>query len=232
MAVLLQLPQVAAYQRTACLERARAGGQAVAFDPQEEVVSGILLARGTPVCVAGTRRDLSRWVEHLGSPGRADRVATFLGHRLGRSGSQEEPVLTALRQVLASRSEEQCRRLLRDAGLDGRIGLMTQPPLSRIVEDLSAWDRRPIPLVRRRHHPGTSQPLAFVAAPLTLSATPLVDVFPTPMRGTHTREVLERIGVQVPEGTGVVSYPAELPLWKHAVTFVRWGYFAWRSGNI
>jgi crotonobetainyl-CoA:carnitine CoA-transferase CaiB-like acyl-CoA transferase len=232
VAVLLQLPQVAAHQRPGCLARAQAAGATVGFDPSREVLSGILLARGESVCVSGPRGDLARWLAFLGQPGWADRVAASIGERVGRRAADEAPELAALRVTLASRPLAQWRRLLDAAGLSDRIGLVTQAPLGHIVEDLATMYRRLIPLVRRRVHPGTPQPLAYVASPLTLSATPLADVEPTPLRGTDTRAVLARVGVDVPDGTGVVPYPTELPLWKHAVTVVRWGYFAWRSGNI
>lgn len=232
VAVLLQLRQVAAYQRSACLARAKQAGSKIGFDPSREILSGILLARGESVCVAGSRGDLTRWLAFLGHPGFADRVAASIGGRIGRGVADEAPELAALRVTLASRSLARWKQLLEEAGLSGSIGLVTQPPLGHIVEDMAKNDRRLIPLVRRRAHPGTSKPLAFVASPVTLSETPLNDVYPTPLRGTHTREVLGRVGVEAPEGTGIVPYPVELPLWKHAVTFVRWGYFAWRSGNI
>ena len=40
------------------------------------------------------------------------------------------------------------------------------------------------------------------------------------------------VGVDVPEGTGVIPYPPDKPFIVWLVTVIRWGWFAWRSGNI
>jgi hypothetical protein len=140
--------------------------------------------------------------------------------------------LTGLGRALAAQPLEAWRESLRAAGLDGRVTLMTQAPIRNVVEDLERLRLRPCPQVRRRAFPGSPQELAFVASPIHLDQTPTADVAATPVRGTHTREVLARIGVAVPEGTGMVPYPEDKPLLVWALSFVRWGYFAWKSGNI
>jgi crotonobetainyl-CoA:carnitine CoA-transferase CaiB-like acyl-CoA transferase len=232
MAVLLQLPQVAASQRVACLERARRAGRPADFVVGRQVRAGILLARGEPVCVAGAQADLERWLVALRGPGLLDLAAALVGERLGRARGDEPPVLTGIGRALAAQPVDAWRRSLHAAGLAGRVALVTQAPIRRIVEDLGRWSRRPRPQVRRRAFPGAPQELAFVQSPIHLAATPLADVDPTPVRGTHTREVLARVGVDVPAGTGMVPYPADKPLWLWLLAFVRWGYFAWKSGNI
>jgi hypothetical protein len=65
-----------------------------------------------------------------------------------------------------------------------------------------------------------------------LSETPVVDVAPPPVRGANTRGVMREIGVEVAEGAGVVPYPKNKNLALWLASFLRWGYFAWRSGNI
>jgi hypothetical protein len=65
-----------------------------------------------------------------------------------------------------------------------------------------------------------------------LFGTPVVDVLPPPERGADTREFLGALGMDVPEGEGVVPYPKNKPLVLWLASFFRWGYFAWRSGNI
>jgi hypothetical protein len=71
-----------------------------------------------------------------------------------------------------------------------------------------------------------------VRNPIRLSSTPLRDVGPPPVRGTHTAELLGRIGVDLPAGSGVVPYPPDKPLLAWLLGVARWGYFAWKSGNI
>jgi crotonobetainyl-CoA:carnitine CoA-transferase CaiB-like acyl-CoA transferase len=141
-------------------------------------------------------------------------------------------VLTGIGRALAAQPVDAWRQSLRQAGLADRVTLMIQAPIGSIVEDLGRLNRRPRPQVRRRAFPGSPQELAFVASPIHLGATPTADVEPTPVRGTHTRAVLARIGVDVPAGAGMVPYPPDKPLWRWLLSFVRWGYFAWKSGNI
>jgi hypothetical protein len=40
------------------------------------------------------------------------------------------------------------------------------------------------------------------------------------------------VGVAVPEGEGVIPYPPNKPFLPWLLSFIRWGYFAWRSGSI
>ena len=61
---------------------------------------------------------------------------------------------------------------------------------------------------------------------------PRGEVDPPPVRGQNTREVLARVGEQVPEGTGLIPYPPNKPFLAWLGNVIRWGYFAWRSGNI
>jgi hypothetical protein len=52
------------------------------------------------------------------------------------------------------------------------------------------------------------------------------------MRGGDTREVLARIGEAPDDKDSVIPYPEPKPLLVWLGTLLRWGYFAWRSGNI
>jgi len=88
------------------------------------------------------------------------------------------------------------------------------------------------PAVFKRDYPGCGFPLTFVRNPIRLDRTPLAEVAASPMRGWHTAEFLRRIGVEAPEGTGVIPYPPNRPLWIWLWNLIRWGYFAWRSGNL
>jgi crotonobetainyl-CoA:carnitine CoA-transferase CaiB-like acyl-CoA transferase len=203
LSVLLQLPQVAATQR------ARAPIHA-----DRELLSGMGSALGRPVVVAGSRAELARWAGAL------------------RTGNGSSDVVAAATRALRWRRLSDWRRSLANAGVGQRVALMPHPAIARIADEAGAFDPRPAPIVRRRSFPGSPRPLAYVRCPLRLSRTPLADIEPPPVRGFHTREVLARIGVDVPPDTGVVHYPPELPLLKWLATVLRWGYFAWRSGNI
>jgi crotonobetainyl-CoA:carnitine CoA-transferase CaiB-like acyl-CoA transferase len=219
VAVLLQLPQIAAFQREGCIRRARTRGSDVVYDAGQEVVASILRARDAFVCLAGPRGDLARWMDRVGL--RADGAA-----------APEPGALGVARGRFLLGSAERWRRSLAAVGVERSVALMELPPINRLVEDIRRHDPRPAPMVRRRAYPGSPQPLAFVGSPLRLSLTPLADVDPPPRRGGDTREVMALIGEDLPPGAGVVGYPAEKPLWLWLSSFLRWGYFAWRSGNI
>jgi hypothetical protein len=171
-------------------------------------------ARWRPVVVAGPRTELARWAGASGT------------------GSRSNDLLAAATRRLRWRSLSHWRRSLAKAGVEQQVALMPHPAIARITEEACAYDPRPAPIVRRRSFPGSPRPLAFVRSPLRLSRTPLADIEPPPVRGFHTREVMARIGVDVPPDSGVVPYPPELPFLKWLATLLRWGYFAWRSGNI
>ena len=87
------------------------------------------------------------------------------------------------------------------------------------------------PLVRTTF-PGIDKPLICVFAPVKLSDTRLLHVEPSPVPGADTVEILRRIGVELPVGSGLEPYPPSKPAWIWAANLVRWGYFALRSGQI
>ncbi len=107
-------------------------------------------------------------------------------------------------------------------------------PVTRIRRLLEVEARMggDLPAVFQRDYPGCPAPLTFVRSPIRLSKTPLRDVPATPVRGGHTREFLARVGVEVPEGAGVIPYPQNRPFLVWLMGLLRWGYFAWRSGNL
>jgi len=203
MAVLLQLPRVAEIQRALAPR-----------DTDRQVVAGIASARGRPVCVTGPRRDIHRWLEHAGI------------------ACHDDDVVAALADGLRWHSVSHWQRSLNDAGLGDRVALVPNPRIGRAVEEIAELDPRPAAIVRRRNFPGAPHPLTFVGCPLRLSSTPLADIGPPPLRGTHTRDVLGRVGVDVPRDTGLIAYPPEKPFLLWLLSFIRWGYFAWKSGNI
>ena len=55
---------------------------------------------------------------------------------------------------------------------------------------------------------------------------------PAPIRGTNTKEFLAKIGIDIPDGTGLLPYPANKPLFSWLWNFAVWGIYALRSGNM
>jgi crotonobetainyl-CoA:carnitine CoA-transferase CaiB-like acyl-CoA transferase len=210
MAVLFQLEFIAASQRERCL--AHAAGR-VRFEPGKVVAAGIVKARDGRACVAGPRDELARWLASLGG-----------------GGDGAEPIALAAR-LLRRRSVAEWQRELQAQGLADQIGLVAAPRIRRLCDEIRAVDGEP-PLVRKRDYPGCPVPLTFVGNPIRMVLTPLVEPAPPPLRGQDTREVLALIGESVPEGAGVIPYPKNKPLLLWLLTVLRWGYFAWRSGNI
>jgi crotonobetainyl-CoA:carnitine CoA-transferase CaiB-like acyl-CoA transferase len=218
VSVLIQLLRVADFQRDACLARARQGGYAVRFDQDREVVAGVFWAFGELVMLAGPRADLRRWLRHIG---------------LAKAGEAiEGEELEVVSGALYKRSLAHWRRTLVEAGVADTVGILSYPSVRTVNKEIRRTDPRPEPLVRKRDFPGCPQQLTFIANPVRMSATPLRDVPTPPERGGDTEAVLGQLGVSVEPGAGVQSYPPNksLPVWLGS--FIRWGYFAWKSGNI
>ena len=218
MAVLFQVEPIARFQRQACLRRAREAGHPVRFQASRQVVGGILRGRDTFFCVAGPREDVEHWLRQSN----LDKQAV---------APDENPLDSVSRRVML-RSMRHWRQTLTDHGVADRVFIIPVPAMSKVVDAVAELDGTSSPPVRKRHFSGVESKLTFISNPIRMQSTPLAPVDPAPMRGEHTREILARIGVDVPEGHGVIPYPEAKPLLVWAGTLVRWGYFAWRSGNI
>ena len=215
-AVLLQLPHIAAFQRDRALAAAAAGSPPA--DPGRETVSGLLKTRSGWAAIAGPRAGLIAWLRHRGVSVAEDVSPADL--------------LALARAALRWRTVAAAQAELEAAGVAASVGLVRVPRVKRLYTELPALDPTRPPRVTRRAYPGAPTPLSFVASPLSLSRTPLAEIAPPPLRGEHTREVLATIGVALPEGAGISPYPPNKALLPWLVSVARWGYFAWRSGNI
>ncbi len=217
VAVLLQITRVADSQRDAALAAARARGVDLAYDPGRAVVGGVARAKGGFVAVAGPWADVLTWLRHLepSTPMQAPSIKLpALPARLRRMG------IGAWRQTMA------------EAGVSATVGVVAIPRLKHLPESVAARSPNRPPSVVRRTYDGCSKPMTFQPIPFSLSVTPPVEVAPSPLRGAHTREVLAEAGIEVPEGTGVTPYPNDPPLLPWLWTVARWGWFAYKKGNI
>jgi len=218
VSVLLQLHRVAEFQRRRCLEKARLDGADASFDADREVIGDVVICQGVHAGLAGPRGDIRTWLLRTG---------------LVDDGQQVEGrELAVAARAMRWRSVEHWQSSIIEAGVQRTVGLLRHPNIKHVIEDVARLDPREHPIVRRRDFPGSPQQLTFVANPLRLSLTPLVEVDASPMRGTHTKELLDRVGPAVPAGTGVIPYPKGKHVVVWAANLVRWGYFAWKSGNI
>jgi crotonobetainyl-CoA:carnitine CoA-transferase CaiB-like acyl-CoA transferase len=218
VSVLLQLPSVSEFQRDACLARARERAVDARFDEEREVLAGVFLTLSGFALLAGPRRDIRSWLDSLG-PARW-------------SGATKDNLLEEAGARLLRGTVARWQQSLVEAGVQDTVALLPYPSIRRSVEEIRRFDRRPRPAIRKRHYPGSPQDLVFVANPTRLSLTPLVEVAPPPERGADTREVLRQAGIDPPPGIGPIPYPANKPLPVWLGSFIRWGYFAWKSGNI
>ena len=218
VSVLLQLLSVSAFQREACLERAKERGLELVHDTEREVIADIFWTLGGSVCLCGPRQDLRRWLRHAGL---ARGENELRGRELELAGKH-----------LYRRPISWWQRSLVKAGVSDTVCLLPYPNIRHIVEDVPRFDPRPLPVIRRRPFPGSPQELTFVSNPARMSQTPLRDVAAPPERGADTAAVLGQAGVTVPPGSGTIPYPPNKPLAVWLANFVRWGYFAWKSGNI
>ncbi|MBN1944649.1 MAG: CoA transferase [Bradymonadales bacterium] len=245
MSVLFQIGAVAEFQRERCLQSAHERGAPVEADPQKRVVGGIVRARDRYACLVGHRGEIERWLDHAGLA-ETDRLARKTpmgllarwrerprpGGPSGLPGPQAPDPVTVAARWMWTKPLSHWQRSLETAGVADSVLLVTNAGMRQLTEEIRRFDSSPQPVVRKRDYPGCPTPLTFVASPIRMSLTPVVDVSPPPQRGEHTRQVLAHIGVQVPEGTGVIPYPGDKPLLVWLSNLVRWGYFAWRSGNI
>ena len=218
IAVLFQMQAVAANQRAERLQHAREQGHRVAFDPGRLLAARIVRTLDGHALVAGPRHDVERWAQRAG-------IVRY-GHR------NREDLHAAIDKKLWRHSAAYWQRTVQDAGLADRVVVWPSGSMRRLVQEIRSFAPGPCPAVRKRTFPGVPEPLTFVRSPMHLSDTPVVDVAPPPERGGDTREVLRMIGEDLPKGAGVVQYPKNKPLAVWLASFLRWGYFAWRSGNI
>lgn len=218
IAVYFQMTSVAASQRSERLRFAIDEGKRVVYDPGRQVVGEILRALDGHVMVAGPRHDLERWAQRAGIV------------RYGRKPNGS--LFDELGKKLWHRSAAAWQDSVARAGLGDRVVVLPAESMRQLVTDIRKYDPGPRPAVRKRSFPGVPEPLTFVRCPMHLSETPVADVEPPPERGGDTAEVMSMIGEVLPPGSGVVPYPKNKPLAIWLASLLRWGYFAWRSGNI
>jgi crotonobetainyl-CoA:carnitine CoA-transferase CaiB-like acyl-CoA transferase len=234
VSVLLQLPSISRFQREACLARA----EGVAYDDDGEVVADVFWTLGGFACLCGPRRDLRRWLRWTTRARgnglvRGNGVSRWLERAWpGLTGARSCPELEEAGRLLFRRPVSHWQQTLVEAGVQDTVWILPYPSIRHAVEDIRRYDPRPRPVIRRRTFPGSPQQLTFIASPVRMSLTPLAEVAPPPMRGADTEEVLRQAGLEVTPGGGVIPYPSDKPLLVWLASFVRWGYFAWKSGNI
>ncbi|TNF27174.1 MAG: hypothetical protein EP329_19965, partial [Deltaproteobacteria bacterium] len=217
-AVLLQIKNVADFQREARVAAAREAGADVVWEPGQRILGRMARVQGGWACIAGPRQDLEAWLAHRG--------------KLDGAAGDDAAVLGLAGKGLRWRGVDHWRGTLEAAGVADRVALIPVPRLKRLPAELDADKPNGDAQVVSKPFPGVDTELAFIHNPVKLHRTPMVDVAPPPMRGGQTREVLAGIGVEVPEGTGVSPYPPNKAFLPWLVSVIRWGYFAWRSGNI
>lgn len=214
--VLYQVLPIARTQRERCLAVAAERGFDTSYDPNAQIVEGILRGRDAFFCVAGPRRDVVAWLRWSG---------------LGDDPGPGENPLDHVSKKVWSRSVAHWEMDIRNAGLRGTVAVATVPAIKRMLQELPRLDPSPLPAVERRDYSGIEQRLTFIRNPIRLSDTPMADVPPAAMRGEDTPEILARIGAS-PPADYMIPYPKAKPILVWGATLVRWGYFAWRSGNI
>ena len=218
VAVFFQVESIASSQRGEGLRAAMQAGRRVVYDPGRRVVAEILRARDGHALVAGPRHELERWAQRAG----------LIRH--GRKPNGD--LFDAISKKFWRRSVGHWRDTVKEAGLEDRVVVLAAESMRNLLRDIRKYDPGPCPAVRKRSFPGVPQPLTFVRSPMHLSKTSVVDVAPPPVRGGDTRELMQTIGEDLPEGAGMVPYPKNKNLALWLASFLRWGYFAWRSGNI
>ncbi|MBW1877589.1 MAG: CoA transferase [Deltaproteobacteria bacterium] len=102
------------------------------------------------------------------------------------------------------------RARIQAAGLAHRVAVVRRVRPSTALGDPRALTQG---LVRSRRHAGVGR-VTEVGTPVTLSRTPLQHLRPAPPRSADTRDVLERLGLQVPDGAPLPEDQVEDPSWS------------------
>jgi crotonobetainyl-CoA:carnitine CoA-transferase CaiB-like acyl-CoA transferase len=116
----------------------------------------------------------------------------------------------ALTEAFANAPVSVWRARIQAAGLGHRIAVVRRVRPGTALGDPRALTRG---LVRYRHHAGVGR-VTETGSPVTLSRTPLQHLRPAPPRGADTRDTLERLGLEVPEGAPPPEDQVEDPLWS------------------
>ncbi|MFW5878939.1 MAG: CoA transferase, partial [Myxococcota bacterium] len=216
--ILFQVRALAELQREEGLTRARQAGSGLRYDHDARIISEIVRVRDGWALLAGPRRDIERWLEHAG-----------LKDRWWLPG---EGLFNLASKVMVTRPAAEWRKSLERAGLADTVALLELPRMKTLVDDIAEIEAGPRYSVLKKDFPGVGEPLTFVRCPIRLSDTPTIDPGPAPIRGADTHDVLSSVGLEPPAGAGTIPYPENKPIWVWAASFVRWGYFAWRAGQI
>ncbi|MAE70449.1 MAG: hypothetical protein CME06_08285 [Gemmatimonadetes bacterium] len=215
MALLLQVDSISAAQREESLHQSRDKLGSAVHDSAHEIVQGLVRARDGRACVAGPRAEIARWLEREGV----------------LKGEGGDPLVAAAKG-LRKQPISYWQRSIENADLAHSIAMLPQQKLKGLLANKSFSRHNSIPQIRKRDYPGCPSAFNFVRNPIEMSLTPIADISPPPMRGADTREIMARIGEDLPEGAGTTTYPENKPLFVWLGSLIRWGYFAWRSGNV
>lgn len=218
VSVLIQIDRIAQYQRDACLERAKKAGYEKKYNAEREILGGFFKMVGDYVMVAGPRGDIRKWLVGI--------------HMMDDTGAEQNQELEYLKRALRFRTPSNVEESFKSFGVDESIAILSYPRISKINKEIRKYDSRDNPIVCKREFAGCEQKLTFISNPIRMSDTPLSEISTPPERGAHTEEVLGALGIKVNPGEGIQTYPPNKPFFVWLASFVRWGYFAWKSGNI
>ncbi len=216
--VLFQVGALAAMQRDSGLATARSKGVAVSYDPGAAVFSRVVRTRDKWALLAGPKDDIEQWLKQA-----------RIEERWWLPG---EGLLSVAEKIFALKPLTYWQDSVESAGVGDTVVLFDLPRMRSLLDDVQKNDTRDLLPAVKKMFPGVDEPLTFVRGPLRFSETQIIDSPPSPERGGDTTEVLKMIGVDLPPRSGIIHYPENKPLWDWAMSFVRWGYFAWRAGQI
>ena len=218
MSVLLQIMKISEFQRDKCIENAVNKRKSFKYNKENELLSEIFLTLSGPACLSGPRKDIQKWMLSAGL--------------IKNINSIKDKELHIISNHFFMHSVSHWQQTIVDAGLQNSIGLITHPKISKIINDIKKYNPGPVPIVRKRDFSGSSKKLTFVGNPVKMSKTPLKNISTPPMRGSDTKEFMNMIKENTPDNEFAIPYPADKPLASWLVSIIRWGYFAWKSGNI
>ncbi len=168
------------------------------------------------ICIAGDIEDITKWFHHSGL--------------IFKSNEPFEDQIAEAKKRFKRGPVIFWKLSLQMAGLSSKVGLIIHHKVNHLFSDLSRNNKGLSSIAYKMRYPGLGL-LSFVRTPIHFSSTPIVDVEPAPIRGTNTKEFLAKIGIDIPDGTGLLPYPANKPLFFLVVEFCRLGNLCFKIGK-
>lgn len=217
MAIYILIMEMSRFQFQKCMDFAQKSHPEITNNLNVQIYSAVFKAKDQFMCIAGPRKAMEEWFSKTG-----------LSLQSNISWEDQSVIIQKHFRKHNLRFWEQS---LQTHGFKHQIGLIRRYNVRNVFKDNPLLPIEKFPFICKKEYPGLKS-LTFLHAPMHFSETLIADISPAPIRGYHTKEFLEKIGIEVPDGTGVLPYAKEKPFLKWLWNFIVWGLYALKSGNM